>query len=178
MFAGAKVAILSDNDEPGRKHADQVAASLDLVAEVVKVIALTGLAEHGDVSDWFTAGGTAAALKDEITRAPVWVPPKVRGPVRAFSWAEVYAGDARDAVDDTGAELLDDVAAFIGRYVACSTAAIHAGALWVVHTHAFAATDASGPLTSTSAACCRRGGRGGSTHELRHVNRARSAGRC
>ena len=66
---GAKVAILPDNDEPGRKHADEVAASLNLGAEVVKVITLGGLAEHGDVTDWFAAGGTAAALKDEITRA-------------------------------------------------------------------------------------------------------------
>jgi hypothetical protein len=51
---------------------------------------------------------------------------------------------SRDAdVAADGAQLLDDVAAFIGRYVACSPAGLVAGALWIMHTHAFEAADCS-----------------------------------
>jgi hypothetical protein len=42
-----------------------------------------------------------------------------------------------------GARLLDDAAALIGRYVACSTAGRDVGALWSAHTHAFEAADCS-----------------------------------
>ena len=73
-FGGAKVAIIPDNDRPGRKHAQHVASYLAAVASVVKVIALPDLAEHGDVSDWLAAGGTADELKKKITVAPPWSP--------------------------------------------------------------------------------------------------------
>lgn len=69
-FNGASVVVLVDNDAPGRQHGEQVAAYLVNVAEVVKVIELPGLAEHGDVSDWFAAGGTAEELERVITEAP------------------------------------------------------------------------------------------------------------
>lgn len=58
-FKGAKIAVLADNDEPGRQHAESVARNLVDVAAVVKVIELPRLAEHGDVSDWLANGGTA-----------------------------------------------------------------------------------------------------------------------
>lgn len=61
---GAKCVILPDNDDPGRKHAQQVARSLYGKAASVKVLELPELAEKGDVSDWLTAGGT----KDELLR--------------------------------------------------------------------------------------------------------------
>lgn len=49
---GRTVASLRDADEPGRKHAEQVAESLQGIAESVKVIELPGLPEKGDVTDW------------------------------------------------------------------------------------------------------------------------------
>jgi hypothetical protein len=49
---GRHVAILADNDEPGRKHAGQVATSLQGVAASIKVVNLPGLSVGGDVSDW------------------------------------------------------------------------------------------------------------------------------
>ena len=59
----AKVIILPDDDEPGRHHAEQVATSLRGVAASVKVLALPGLPEGGDVYDWLsTGGGTAEKL--------------------------------------------------------------------------------------------------------------------
>ena len=58
-----RVIVLPDKDDLGRKHARQVVASLDGKAAVVKILTLPGLPEHGDVSDWLDAGGTADELK-------------------------------------------------------------------------------------------------------------------
>jgi hypothetical protein len=71
-FDGARVAILPDNDEPGRQHATFVASSLIDVAATVKVVELPGLAPHGDVVDWQMAGGTREALWALLRDAPQW----------------------------------------------------------------------------------------------------------
>lgn len=73
-FADKRVCILPDNDDPGRKHAQDVARQLLGVAEVVKVIELPGLPPKGDVSDWLAAGGTRDALLEIIKAAPAWEP--------------------------------------------------------------------------------------------------------
>lgn len=73
-FAGKRVAILPDNDDPGRKHAHDVARQLNGLAEVVKVLELPGLPPKGDVSDWLAAGGTSDALLDMAKAAPAWEP--------------------------------------------------------------------------------------------------------
>jgi hypothetical protein len=44
--------LIPDNDEPGKKHMDQVAASLKGKARSIKLIDLPGLPEKGDISDW------------------------------------------------------------------------------------------------------------------------------
>lgn len=62
-LAGASVVILPDNDEPGRAHAEQVARSLASVAREVAKLALPGLPEKGDVSDWLEAGRTREQLE-------------------------------------------------------------------------------------------------------------------
>lgn len=56
------VVIIPDNDELGRKHAEQVRDALSGIARSVKVVELPGLSPKGDVSDWIKAGGTAAKL--------------------------------------------------------------------------------------------------------------------
>jgi putative DNA primase/helicase len=73
-FAGKRVAILPDNDDPGRKHACDVARQLHGLAEVVKVIELPGLPPKGDVSDWLAAGGTRENLLELVKAAPVTNP--------------------------------------------------------------------------------------------------------
>lgn len=73
FFAGKKVVIFPDNDDPGRKHAEQVARSVHPYAAGVKVVALPGLPEKGDVSD-FLKDRSAADLVAEIKRAPQWHP--------------------------------------------------------------------------------------------------------
>lgn len=69
---GANVIILPDNDEPGRKHAQQVAQSLQGKAASVKVLELPGLLPKGDISDWLAAGGTKEELLRLVQEAPVW----------------------------------------------------------------------------------------------------------
>ncbi|GAB6038194.1 hypothetical protein JCM15519_27530 [Fundidesulfovibrio butyratiphilus] len=73
-FQGKVVVILPDNDEPGRKHAQDVAAQLHGIAEAVKVLDLPGLPPKGDVSDWLGAGGTREALVDLAKAAQEWKP--------------------------------------------------------------------------------------------------------
>ncbi len=67
---GRSVVILPDNDDAGRKHARMVAKSLVGVAASVKIVELPKLPEHGDVSDWLTAGGTVEAIEAIAAAAP------------------------------------------------------------------------------------------------------------
>jgi putative DNA primase/helicase len=66
---GKRVAIIADADEPGRRHAQQVAASLHLRAESVKVLELPGAK---DLSEWAGRGGTREKLLGMIRNAPEW----------------------------------------------------------------------------------------------------------
>lgn len=63
VLYGRRVVILPDNDEPGRKHARQVAQSLSEIAKEVKIVELPGLPPKGDVSDWLDMGHDVAELK-------------------------------------------------------------------------------------------------------------------
>ena len=69
QLRGAKVAVISDHDEPGLKHGEQVADSLAGVAEAVVTINLPGLGPKGDLTDWVNGGGTADQLKTLILAA-------------------------------------------------------------------------------------------------------------
>jgi 5S rRNA maturation endonuclease (ribonuclease M5) len=73
-FLGKKVVVFSDNDDPGRAHAQNVARNLHGVAAKVKVVELPSLPEKGDVSDWLKAGGTIEQLKVLMEAAPEWKP--------------------------------------------------------------------------------------------------------
>jgi hypothetical protein len=74
-FAGKKVIIIPDNDDPGGKHAERVAKAVQPFAAGIKVVNLPGLDEHGDVSDYLQQH-TAQDLIGEITKAKQWFPPK------------------------------------------------------------------------------------------------------
>lgn len=73
FFAGKRVVIFEDNDEVGRKHAQQVAASVYPFALGVKVIQFPELPDHGDVSDFLNTG-TAEQLVERIKKTPQWRP--------------------------------------------------------------------------------------------------------
>ena len=66
---GRPVAILPDNDGPGRKFAQQVARTLQGVATSIKVVELPDLPDGGDVSDWLAAGGDADTLLSFVYQA-------------------------------------------------------------------------------------------------------------
>lgn len=73
-LAGADVVLLPDNDDAGRKHAEQVALSLFAAGARVRVVALPNLPPKGDVSDWLAGGGDLDALESLIGRTPTWSP--------------------------------------------------------------------------------------------------------
>lgn len=59
---GRRVAIVPDNDEPGERHASDVATRLCGRAMDVRVVRLPNDAGVKDVSDWLDAGGTREQL--------------------------------------------------------------------------------------------------------------------
>jgi putative DNA primase/helicase len=69
---GRHVVVLPDNDEPGRKHGEDVARLLRGVAASIKVVLLPGLRAKGDVSDWLAAGHTAEELRALVEAAPLF----------------------------------------------------------------------------------------------------------
>jgi hypothetical protein len=64
-----RVAVIADKDEPGRKHANEVCASL--VGKAVDV-RLLEVPQGKDVSDWLARDGTPAALHALVQAAPTW----------------------------------------------------------------------------------------------------------
>jgi hypothetical protein len=60
----SKVAIIPDNDKPGRRHTQQVVESLCRVGVRARILELPGLPDKGDISDWLDAGGS----KEELIR--------------------------------------------------------------------------------------------------------------
>jgi hypothetical protein len=74
-LAGRDVVIIPDNDEPGRKHAEQVARmATEAGAASVKIVHLPDLPEKGDIVEWLQAGGTDEQwrkLGDEAKPEPV-----------------------------------------------------------------------------------------------------------
>jgi hypothetical protein len=70
-FAGKKGFVLPDNDEPGERHARDVARNLLGVAQEVRIVHLPNLPPKGDVSGWIKAGGTRQELGRIVHEAPV-----------------------------------------------------------------------------------------------------------
>ena len=70
-FIGKTVYIIPDADEPGRKHAQLVAANLHGVAREVRIVELPAK----DVTDWISGGGDTGQIIDIAKAAPLWVPP-------------------------------------------------------------------------------------------------------
>lgn len=73
-LAGKDVIILPDDDEPGKAHAETVAASVLPVAKSVRVVSLAAK----DVSAWASKGGTKAKLLQLVKSTPVLNKDEVR----------------------------------------------------------------------------------------------------
>jgi putative DNA primase/helicase len=66
---GKRVAIIADADAKGRRHAQQVAASIAGKASLVKVLEFPNAK---DLSEWTTTGGNRNALLELIRNSPEW----------------------------------------------------------------------------------------------------------
>ena len=124
-FMGKSAAVIAHADEPGRKHTQEVAASLSGKAESLTVLELPGAK---DLSEWVEKGGAREALLALIQSAPAWM----------LQFVE-------------GSTVLDKVLGFIRRFVFLSESQARVAALWIVHTYVFAAADATPYLAITSA---------------------------
>jgi hypothetical protein len=76
FLQGRVVYIIPDNDKAGISHADDVAKKLHGIASSVKIIALPGVGEGGDLTDWIDQGHTIDELWALIDEAPEWEPPQ------------------------------------------------------------------------------------------------------
>ena len=75
---GAKVAIIPDNDEPGKKHALRVADSIYGWAQSVRILELPGQEKGDDVTDWFfREGNDRIALARVLEKTPEYTPPQI-----------------------------------------------------------------------------------------------------
>ncbi len=126
FLRGAQVGVIADADEPGRKHAAEVAKSLEGIAASVRV--LEPAAGCKDVSEHLAAGKPLSEL----------VPADEAGPV------------TQGPPPDTG-KLLGQVASTIRRYVVVSDEQRDAQALWVLHAHAIEGADTTPYLSISSA---------------------------
>jgi hypothetical protein len=72
-LTGADVVIVPDRDEPGRRHALDIARSSHGKAKTVRVLELPNPAAK-DLSDWIALGGTKEELEALAGSAPIWAP--------------------------------------------------------------------------------------------------------
>lgn len=77
MLQGKRVVILPDADDPGRRHGENVARSLEGKAAAILTVTLP----HGkDLSEWVEAGGSQEDFRKLLEAAEPWVllPPNVQ----------------------------------------------------------------------------------------------------
>ena len=100
-LTGRHIAILPDNDLPGKQHALTIMRDLAGRAASVRVVDLEGLPPKGDISDWIGLGHTAAELRELAAAVPPFEPPDGDG--WDFIGQPVANGDARGLGDLGGA---------------------------------------------------------------------------
>jgi hypothetical protein len=72
FLRGRDVAIIPDNDEPGRKHAEMVARSLIGIAKEIHIIELPGLAPKEDIIDWIKRGNILETFSLLVEQSKPW----------------------------------------------------------------------------------------------------------
>ncbi len=112
---GRHVVILPDNDDPGRKHGEDVANSLAGVASRVQVVELPDVKPKGDVSDWLDAGGTIAKLMDIVGSAAEWTPTKTAAKKKASGFEHGLIKEVADRIEKTD-HFAQDEAGNVYRY--------------------------------------------------------------
>ena len=132
---GRRVCILVDNDVAGRKTADHVARKIAPVVSSVRLLALPGLPEKGDVSDWLDAGGELGHLWELASAAPEWSPTADADPGAIDHQPLTDLGNAERLIARHGANL---------RYV-------HAWKAWIVWDGTRWVRDATGQVNRLAA---------------------------
>jgi hypothetical protein len=88
FFTGSNVVVVADNDEAGRLHVDEIAASLHGIAAEVRVLDIKAYwpecGPKGDISDWIAASANdpddfAGKLKEAVKALVPWTPPSNNG---------------------------------------------------------------------------------------------------
>jgi putative DNA primase/helicase len=69
VLKSKRLAVIADTDEPGRRHAQQVAESLALKAASLRVLELPAAK---DLTEWYEHGGKRDELRDLILKTPEW----------------------------------------------------------------------------------------------------------
>lgn len=103
---GASAVILPDNDEPGRRHAMNIAQNLQGVARSVKLAELPGLPPKGDVTDWLAVGHTKDELLTVVDSVPEWMPeaePQAHSEAKTFALTDL--GNAERLIHHYGQDL-------------------------------------------------------------------------
>ena len=74
FFSGADVIILPDSDAPGKRHAAEIAHSVQGLVKSVRIVLPLGLTEKQDISDWLASGNTRKELEELVRSTPEWTP--------------------------------------------------------------------------------------------------------
>ena len=101
-FAGFDVVILPDNDEAGRAHAEHIARNLAPIAAAVRIVALPGLPEKGDVSDWIPHH-SLEEFEALVEQTPLWTAPPEPMPREPV---ELVAGELPYVIDQVEKALI------------------------------------------------------------------------
>lgn len=72
LLKGGCFWVVPDNDQPGQKHAVELAQSLIRNDGTVKIICLPNLSDKGDISDWIESGGTREQFIEIVKNTPVF----------------------------------------------------------------------------------------------------------
>ena len=96
FFQDRNVIIVPDNDEPGRKHADEVKEALTGVARSIVTVELPGLGPKQDVSDWLAAGHDKGELLDLVERARAYTTTGTPGEATVTSTGEFQGPNLTD----------------------------------------------------------------------------------
>ena len=135
MVGVQKVVILPDTDDPGRRHAEDVARACRGAGLGVKVVELPGLPPKGDVVDYLK-DHTKEDLFEAVKSAPM-------------GGEQEPPATNQSALEE--GQLLAAISAFLRRYVVLSPEQLVVVAAWVVHTHVFGAAETTPYLSITSA---------------------------
>ncbi|MFA4918332.1 MAG: AAA family ATPase [Thermodesulfovibrionales bacterium] len=95
-FQSKKIAIIPDNDKPGRDHAVSIAKNFKGIAESIKIVELPGLQDKGDVTDWINQGHKKEELIELIKQSPEWTEEQPKSLLSSLlKWNDIPALDVK-----------------------------------------------------------------------------------